>query len=52
MLHLDMGKYAVFVWPVYAVSAVVLVWMLVDSLARARRWRREVERLEADRDRP
>jgi len=45
MIHLDMGKYAVFVWPVYAISAAVLTWMVADSLARARRWRREVERL-------
>ena len=52
MLHLDMGRYAAFVWPVYAISAVVLVWMVVDSLGRARRWRREVERLEQSKDRP
>ena len=52
MLHLDMGKYAAFVWPVYAISALVLAWMLLDSLARARRWRREAERLSADKDRP
>ena len=29
MLHLDMGKYAAFVWPVYAISAAVLIWMLI-----------------------
>ncbi len=52
MLHLDMGRYAAFVWPVYAISAAALVWMVVDSLGRARRWRREVERLEQNRDRP
>ena len=52
MIHLDMGKYAAFVWPVYAISALVLVWMVVDSLGRARRWRREARRLEQDRDRP
>ena len=28
-------KYAAFVWPVYAISAVVLLWMLIDSLNRA-----------------
>ncbi len=51
MIHLDMGKYAAFVWPVYEISAAVLIWMLIDSLARARRWRREAERLGADKDR-
>ena len=49
-LDLDMGKYAVFVWPAYAVTAVVLAAMIADSLARARRWRRQVERREADTD--
>ena len=51
MIHLDMGKYALFVWPVYAISAAVLIWMLVDSLVRARRWRREVERLSREPER-
>ena len=50
MIHLDMGKYAGFVWPVYAISAAVLIWMLIDSLVRSRRWRREAERLGADKD--
>ncbi len=52
MLHLDMGRYALFVWPVYAITAAVLAWMVIDSLGRARRWRREVQRLEGGRDRP
>ncbi len=41
-----MGKYAGFVWPAYAISAVVLAALVVDSLARARSWRREAERLQ------
>jgi len=49
-LHLDMGKYAVFVWPAYALTALVLAGMIADSLARARRWRREVERLRPEAD--
>lgn len=52
MPHFDMGRYAVYVWPVYAVTAVVLVWMVLDSLGRARRWRREAERLDPGKDRP
>lgn len=51
MLDLDMGKYAGFVWPAYAITAIVLVWMAADSLLRARRYRREVERLQAQGDR-
>ena len=39
MLGLDMGKYAIFVWPAYGVTALVLLWMVFDSLGRARRWR-------------
>ena len=52
MIHLDMGRYAAFVWPAYAISLVVLVWLVVDSMRRAGRWRREFERRERDRDRP
>ena len=50
MIHLDMGRYAGYVWPVYAITALVLIWMTADSVARARRWRREVERLGGDKD--
>ena len=49
---LDMGRYAAFVWPAYAVSAAGFGWMMVDTLARARRARREVETLEANRREP
>lgn len=41
-------KYAAFVWPAYALTAVVFAWMVVSTLLRARRWRRRVERLEAE----
>ena len=44
-LDFDMGKYALFVWPAYAVTAVILAWLILDTLLRARRWRREAERL-------
>ena len=46
MLDLDMGKYAAFVWPAFALSAAVLAGLVWDTLARARRWRREAERRE------
>jgi len=42
-MDFDMGKYAPYVWPAYAVVAVVFAWMVADSLARARRWKRKAE---------
>lgn len=48
-LDLDPGAYAPYVWPAYAVTAAVLLWLVLDSLGRARRWRREVERRERER---
>ena len=41
-------KYAAFVWPAYAITAVVFAWMVVDTLFRAGRWRRRAERSEKD----
>lgn len=49
MLDFDMGRYGAFVWPSFAISAAVLLWMIVDSTLRARRWKREVERLDVER---
>jgi heme exporter protein D len=40
-------KYALFVWPAYAVTALAFAWMVVDTLLRARAWRRRVAQLEA-----
>lgn len=41
-------KYALFVWPAYAITAVAFAWMVIDTLLRARRWRRQAERLERE----
>lgn len=49
MPDFDAGKYALFVWPAFVATALGLGWMIIDSLARARRWTRELERLEKDR---
>jgi len=49
MLDFDAGKYAVFVWPAYGLTALAFAWMVADSLIRARRWRREIERRERER---
>ena len=40
---MDLGKYAVFILPAYGISILVLGGLLIDSLLRARKWRREVE---------
>jgi heme exporter protein D len=53
MLDLDMGKYAVFVWPAYGLTALVILWMVFDSLGRARRWRIKAAKIDAGaQDRP
>lgn len=44
MLDLDPGKYAPFVWSAFGLTLGAFVWMTLDSLLRARRWKREVER--------
>ncbi len=48
MLDFNAGKYAVFVWSAYALSALVFLVLIVSSLLNARRWRREVLRREAE----
>ncbi|MGE0714681.1 MAG: heme exporter protein CcmD [Alphaproteobacteria bacterium] len=44
---LAMGGYGGFVWPAYAVAAVVLVGMLAAALVRLRREERTLARLSA-----
>ena len=41
--NLDVGRYAVFIWPAYGVSALVLAGLLLDSVLRAARWRKAAE---------
>lgn len=53
MIHppnLDVGRDAMFVWPAYALSALTLAGLAVDSLLRARRWRRAAEQPDAAQD--
>lgn len=47
MPNLDLGKYAVYILPAYAITFAVIAAAVTESLLRTRRWRREVERLEA-----
>jgi heme exporter protein D len=42
-LHLDAGKYALYLWPAYGLSAVVIGALVIESLMRAARWRRAAE---------
>lgn len=46
----DAGKYAFFVWTGYGATAVVVAAMAADTLRRSAKWRREAERLQAEKD--
>lgn len=48
MIDLDMSPYAAFVWPAWAVSALVLGALAARALIAARRWSAELKRLEAE----
>lgn len=47
---LEMGGYAVFVWPAYAVAAVVLIGLLVQSLRELRNRAAEAATLGGDKN--
>lgn len=46
MIDLDMGAYAAFVWPAWAVSGLVLAALAARALIAARRWKAELKRLD------
>lgn len=46
MLDLDMGRYAAFVWPAWALSAIVLAALAARAGLAARHWSAELQRLE------
>jgi len=48
MFDFDAGKYGPYVWPAYAISALVIAALVLDSLMRARRWRRAAEAAEGE----
>ena len=48
---LSAGKYAAYIWPAYAASLLGFAWMIVDTMARARRWKRKADRLEGEDER-
>ncbi len=43
---LAMGGYAIFVWPAFAIAALVMAGLAVQSVAGYRRRRRELARLD------
>jgi heme exporter protein D len=45
---LAMGGYAVFVWPAFAVTVLIMAALAIDSVAGYRRRLRELARLEGD----
>ncbi len=45
-MDFDAGKYAIYLWPAFGITAVAFAWMIIDSLAQARRWKAELERLQ------
>ena len=45
MIDLDTGKYAVFIWSAYGLSAGVFAILTVSSILHARRWKARLEAL-------
>ena len=45
MPDFDVGKYAAFIWPAYAVTALALAVLVWSSLNHARRWKRRFKEL-------
>lgn len=48
MPDLDMSPYAAFIWPAWAVSALVLGAVVARAVATSRKWKAELQRLEED----
>jgi heme exporter protein D len=51
-LDFDAGAYGAYVWPAFAVTAVVFAGMIAASLSHARRWRKRAERVQNEPPRP
>ncbi|WAC59728.1 heme exporter protein CcmD [Brevundimonas sp. SL130] len=48
MPDLDMTPYAAFVWPAWGVSALVLTALTARAVIASRKWKRELDQLNAD----
>ncbi len=51
MPNFELGKYAIYIVPAYAISALVIAVTIAETLLRTARWKREAEKREAARDR-
>ena len=47
MPNVELGKYAIYIVPAYAITFVVIAIAVAETLLRTRRWKREALRLEA-----
>lgn len=47
MFGIEYGGYII---PAFVVSGLVFAWLIADTLLRARKWKREAERLQAEKD--
>ena len=45
MLDFDVGKYAAYIWPAYAITAVTFVVLIATALNHARRWKQRAQEL-------
>ncbi len=45
MLDFDASPYGAYVWPAFAITALVFVGMIVSALSHARHWRARTEAL-------
>jgi heme exporter protein D len=49
-MDFDAGKYAIYIWPAFGATVLVLAGLTADTLWRARHWRLEAQRLQAEKD--
>ena len=47
---IELGKYAAYIVPSYALTVGFFIWITASSLVSARRWRREAQRLQSEKD--
>ena len=48
--YFDMGGYADFIWPAYAIVAIVMLWLIVSTRIDLVRQRKLLSALEGDKD--
>jgi len=45
MIDFDVGKYAAFIWPAYAITVLAFVVLIAGALNHGRRWKKRAEEL-------